>query len=202
MLINDPVKSNSHPFPDCRNPTDEFSLPTINTVVPLSFAHCRPSHSSLGTLGASGSVLGLAPSEHLSQTKTGSLFNQLLDKGIIERPVFSIMLINGEEGVLSVGGTSAKAVELVTIQTEEELSRAGGLQRIGLSSEPTAAHTKRDIPSDQVKWERNWKWSRVQGAEGWWQILMQGVWVDGSKVLKNQPVVVDVHLSFPPPLQI
>jgi hypothetical protein len=39
---------------------------------------------------------------------------------------------------------------------------------------------------------KGWKWSDVQGAVGWWQILMHGVWLDGVKVLYNQPIILDV----------
>ena len=59
------VKSNKHPYPTCSLPTDMFYLPTVKNSVPLEFTHCRPSKSSLKTLEASGSTLGLAPSEHL-----------------------------------------------------------------------------------------------------------------------------------------
>ena len=44
-----------------------------------------------------------------------------------------------------------------------------------------------------MSWKEGWEWSTVQGAEGWWQILMPGVWVDGSRVLQNQAVVLDVR---------
>ena len=195
------VKTNGHPYPTCGLPMDTFHLPTINVSVLLSFAHCRPSHSSLNTLLPSGSILGLAPSMQLSQTMTPSFIAQLLEKYLIERPVFSIMLINGEEGVLSVGGTSAAAVDMVEKHTRDTLDRAGAMER----GEPDIGNprfAKRDtrmnkaVAARQTDWEDAWKWSRVQGAEGWWQTLMDGVWIDGSKVLKNQPVVVDVS-DFP-----
>ena len=192
-----PVKTNEHPYPTCGLPTDMFHLPTINISTPLSFAHCRPSHSSINTLLPSGSLLGLAPSTQLSQTKTPSFVAQLLEKHLIERPVFSIMLINGEEGVLSIGGTSAGAVEMVEKHTRDTLDKAGALE----GGEPDISTPKivkrsgrmdKAVSARQTDWEDAWKWSKVQGAEGWWQTLMDGVWVDGSKVLKNQPVVIDV----------
>ena len=114
------------------------------------------------------------------------------------------MLINGHEGVLSIGGTAAKAVDMVVQRTKDTLdaldpakakmSDETPLQKRGLRKSK-AAEEKGASTRDPV-WDDGWRWSKVQGAEGWWQILMQGVWVDGSKVLKNQPVVVDV--SFPP----
>ncbi|KAB8337321.1 hypothetical protein FH972_021621 [Carpinus fangiana] len=53
-------------------------------------------------------------------------------------------------------------------------------------------------------WRDDWKWSPVEGAEGWWQTLMRGVWVDGTKVLKNQPCVLDINAPFilAPPLAV
>lgn len=203
-----PEKSFDHPYPTCTLPTDSFHLPTINSVVPLSFAYCRPSKFSVDTLGPSGSILGLAPSEHLRQTGSTSLLKQLLAKGIIERPIFSLMLINGEQGVLSIGGTGARAVDLVEQQTKDELDYIGATGRGASPNEPNQALVPRGmmkrILDTRSDWEDGWKWSKVQGAEGWWQILMHGVWVDGSKVLQNQAAVIDVSSQpcFSHPKQI
>ncbi len=196
------VKSLDRPYPTCFEPTDIFYLPTVNNSVPLSFAYCRPSKYSSRTLGASGSTLGLAPSEHLSQIRTPSLFKQLLDKVAIQRPVFSLMLINGQDGVLSVGGTAANAIKLVDIQTKIELDalaedpREEVLPAKKLPNLEKRGRTGKGIITRQPDWEDDWAWSEVQGAEGWWQVLMHGVWVDGSKVLHNQAVVIDVRLQF------
>lgn len=196
------VKSLDRPYPTCFEPTDLFYLPTVNTSLPLSFAYCRPSKYSSRTLGASGSTLGLAPSEHLSQIRTPSLFKQLLDKAAIQRPVFSLMLINGQDGVLSVGGTAARAIELVETQTKTELDSLGGgghqevLPEKKLPTLEKRGRNGKGIITRQPDWEDDWAWSEVQGAEGWWQLLMHGVWVDGSKVLHNQAVVIDVGLEF------
>lgn len=176
----------------------------MNISIRLAFAYCRPSKFSLDTLGASGSALGLAPSEHLSQTKSTSILKQLLQKQIIERPIFSLMLINGQEGVLSIGGTGARAVEMVQQQTKDELDHFGAVERGEITADVDGDNiakrdpTKREPVFDtEASWEEGWKWSQVQGAEGWWQILMQGVWVDGSKVLHNQAAVIDVCSSHP-----
>ncbi len=181
---------------------DVFHLPTINESVPISFTYCRPSKSSLATLGPSGSTLGLASSENLRQTKSTSLLQQLLMKKIIQRPIFSLTLINGQEGILSLGGTSAKAIELVEQQTKAELDHAGAVARgeIWTSPDPPTILNRREIrametASESDGWEGDWRWSRVQGAEGWWQVLMQGVWVDGIKILRNQAAVIDVRFS-------
>lgn len=199
-------KSFDHPYPTCTLPTDSFHLPTINATVPLSFAYCRPSKFSVDTLGPSGSILGLAPSEHLRQTGSTSLLKQLLAKDIIERPIFSLMLINGEQGVLSIGGTGARAVDLVEQQTKEKLDYIGAAEGTTSSNYPSQALVPRDVTKrildTRNSWEDGWKWSKVQGAEGWWQILMHGVWVDGSKVLQNQAAIIDVSPRPVPPIQI
>jgi len=117
------------------------------------------------------------------------------------------MLINGQEGVLSLGGTAAEAVKMVVQRTKDELDRlapqdngpetpANTLSK--RSSHPLAA----PMQGRESAWQEGWHWNKVQGAEGWWQILLQGVWVDGSTVLKNQPVVVDINTPFilAPPL--
>ncbi len=172
--------------------------------MPLPFAYCRPSKYSSRTLGASGGTLGLAPSEHLSQIRTPSLFRQLLDKAAIQRPVFSLVLINGQDGVLSVGGTAAHAIKLVEAQTKTELDAlADGRQEEVPSAKilprlEKRGRTGKAITTRQPNWEDDWAWSEVQGAEGWWQVLMHGVWVDGSKVLHNQAVVVDVGFAYLP----
>jgi len=45
-------------------------------------------------------------------------------------------------------------------------------------------------------WKDGWKWSPVEGAAGWWQILLRGIWTDQVKVMKNQPCIIDVSFVF------
>lgn len=134
-----------------------------------------------------------------------SILKQLLEKGSIGRPIFSLMLINGHDGVLSAGGTAARAIEKVMSQTEAELNSLGDAEKEQVAAVPIdrtkglVLLVKRgkhhhEIVSRQEEWKEGWAWTDVQGAEGWWQILMRGVWVGGSKVLKNQAVVVDVRV--------
>lgn len=191
-------QSGNRPFPYCNQVTDTFHLSRSQATVSLSFPHCRPSKSSLDTLGPSGSLLGLAPSTHLSQIKSPSFMRQLLEKEIVKLPIFSILLINAEEGVLTVGGTASNIVEKVVQQTKDELDRLGAMN---------AELKERDSPSSdpafqirQSDWHTSWRWTKLQAAEGWWQILMQGVWINGIKVLKNLPVVLDVRKP-PSPLK-
>ena len=193
-------KSLDRPYPTCHQHTDLFTLPTVNDPLALSFPYCRPSKFSRDTLGPSGSILGLAPSEHLSQTGSVSLCKQLLEKEVIQHPIFSLMLINGQDGVLSVGGTAASTIEMVVRQTENVLKQLGGMEISDVSTDEKlpplvkrGRHGK-EVVTKREDWETGWVWSEVQGAEGWWQLLMRGVWVDGSKVLHNQAVVIDVRL--------
>ncbi|TAQ88432.1 hypothetical protein B7494_g3215 [Chlorociboria aeruginascens] len=186
-------------FPTCREPTDNVLLPTVQRSVSISFAHCRPSKQWVRSLLPSGAYLGLAPSASLSQTKTISLLEQLIEKDIIDTPIWSVMLLNGRDGLFSIGGTSSAAVKRV----EREI--ADGLNRLAIPD-----NGNRDESSD---WGRKfddqeaihadiWKWSKVQGADGWWQILMRGVWVNGDHILMNQPATLDINTPFiiAPPL--
>lgn len=62
--------------------------------------------------------------------------------------------------------------------------------------DPVGRRARRPKPVDthaQPSWKDDWRWTPVEGAEGWWQTLMRGVWVDNAKILKNQPTVVDVR---------
>ena len=192
-------KSLDRPYPTCYQHTDLFTLPTVHNSMPLSFPYCRPSKFSRNTLGPSGSILGLAPSEHLSQAGSISLVKQLFEEKIIQRPIFSLMLINGQDGVLSVGGTAASTIEMVVSQTEHALDQMGETEKGNVTSvEKLPPLVKRgrhgkEIVTKREDWETGWVWTDVQGAEGWWQLLMRGIWVDGSKVLQNQAVVVDVY---------
>ena len=192
-------RSNIHPYPYCAIPADLIHLPTLENSQKFNFAYCRPPKSSLSTLGPSGSKLGLAPYESVGQTHSTSLVSQMLDKKIINRPVFSIMLINSDHGVLSFGGTLAPAVELVDEQTKVQLEHVGKMEKGEIpegTPPPKAEVTKRattvSLDKRTVHWDSGYTWTHVQGAEGWWQVLLQGIWVDGVRVLRNQAAVLDV----------
>lgn len=172
-------------FPTCRGPTDIVHLPTIQRPIPITFAHCRPAKQWLRALLPSGAYLGLAPSASLSQTKTIGLLEQLLDKKVIDVPMWSLVLINGKEGIFSIGGTSAASLRQAEKETDEMLNPG--------EHDETKRDTSDAIANDAMK---DWKWMEVHGAEGWWQILMRGIWVDGIKVLNNQPIVLDVRETF------
>lgn len=161
-------------------------LPNTTRSVPITFAHCRPAKQWLRALLPSGAYLGLAPSPSLSQTKTVPLLQQLLEKNVIDVPVWSLILINGKDGIFSIGGTSAASVRKAEKGTDELLNHDEAKRSI-------SADEEEDKPGD-------WKWMKVHGAEGWWQILMRGIWVNGIKVLENQPIILDVSTFDTPSL--
>ncbi len=181
-------------FPTCREPKDVIHLPTIKRSIPISFAHCRPAKQWIRSLLPSGAYLGLAPSIALSQTKTISLIPQLTEKKIIDVPVWSLVLINGKDGIFSIGGTPAPSLRQAETETNDGLGRLGTneLKR----NQILAPRSASDLELEVGILSNEWKWSRGQGAEGWWQILMQGIWVDGIKVLGNQPIVLDVSILY------
>jgi hypothetical protein len=179
-------------FPTCREPKDIIHLPTIKRSVPIYFALCRPTKQWIRALLPSGAYLGLAPFTTLSQTKTVSLMPQLIEKNIIDTPVWSLVLINGKDGIFSIGGTSAPSLKQAKMETDHKLAQLGTdeLKKDGVISPRSPA----EIEMEAAISSHEWKWSKVQGAEGWWQILMRGIWVDGIKVLDNQPIVLDVSM--------
>lgn len=117
---------------------------------------------------------------------------QMIEKNVINTPVWSLVLINGKDGIFSIGGTSAPSVRRAKMETDDGLARAGnhGMKRDGVVASRPAA----DIEMEADLSANEWKWSKVQGAEGWWQILMRGIWVDGSKVIENQPIILDASI--------
>ncbi|TVY84459.1 hypothetical protein LSUE1_G001276 [Lachnellula suecica] len=177
-------------FPTCRAPTDIFYIPTIKRSIPLSFAHCRPAKQWLRSLLPSGAYLGLAPSTSLSQLKTPSLMQQLMEKEILDTPFWSLVLLNREQGLFSMGGTSIAAVKQVERDVEDALSFLDDHENAKRDSE---INTQAPIVLDA---SNDWNWVQVQGSDGWWQILMRGVWIDGVKALQNQPAILDVNTPF------
>ena len=165
---------------------------------------CSPSKSSRATLFKSGSVLGLSPSSSsssLSRLDSPPFLQQLLSKQILTKDIFSLTLLDSTSGVLSLGGTLAFQVEEAKIRTKVELDLLG---------DPTATSEKIDNKVTELltstfpeRLEDQFRWVSIRGAaEGWWTALLAGLWVNGLKVLKNQPVLLDIQSPFllAPPL--
>jgi len=170
---------------------------------------------------------------------------------MIDNEIFSLTLLNGQEGILSIGGTAQAAVSLIEDRIERFLGKhdpaptaeqvddpqqaaedlangapdgesgaeleyedeyppeedKGYLRKRGLGEEAPAvmlakrAQGRPHRAEQKASWRDGWKWSAVEGAAGWWQILMRGIWADGVKIMKNQPCVIDVSfLSLHPHL--
>jgi hypothetical protein len=187
-------------FPTCRYPTDILHLNTIDRLLPINFAHCRPARQWLRSLGPSGAYLGLAASTSLSQLNTTSLMDQLIEKEIIDLPMWSIVLLNGQHGFFSMGGTPIATIREVERETMELLS-----------DQDTHGELKGSMPLEQriaeyTPWKEgdpnnDWKWLKIQGSDGWWQIQLHGIWIDGTKVVFNQLAVLDVCSPNPARIQ-
>lgn len=61
---------------------------------------------------------------------------------------------------------------------------------------PLSRHDDAKTIRSKRDWKDMFKWTPVEGADGWWQVLLAGVWVDGVKVLKNQPTIIDLSTPF------
>ncbi|KAB8297966.1 hypothetical protein EYC80_001743 [Monilinia laxa] len=245
-VSNDDDEGKGMNFPGCRYGKDVVGLPLgidmfdglkRERYIPVGFAHCRPQKQWVGSLGKSGASLGLAVGEGLGQVGgwKGGLLNQILKSGVVDMEVWSLMLLNGHEGVFSVGGTSVQEVREVEERIKNDLRKldagdlhsghdelksfdAGGLQSEdqglekidGIEIQPEHDEMKRSAELGLMKRDEStlmnndlkpneesiWEWSKVRGSDGWWEILMKGIWVDGNKVLQNQPIVLDVNTPY------
>ncbi|EMR87233.1 putative acid protease protein [Botrytis cinerea BcDW1] len=248
-VSNDNDEGKGMNFPGCRCGKDVVGLPLGfdmfagfkgERYIPVSFAHCRPQKQWVGSLGESGASLGLAVGEGLGQVGgwKGGLLGQIVKSGVVDTDVWSLMLINGYEGVFSVGGSSVEAVRVVEESIKKELKKleaaeasefqpendewetpnvdelqSGNDKKMdGLGMQSQHDEIKRNselglMKRDEFALDDNdltrksndesvWEWSKVRGADGWWEILMKGIWVDGNKVIQNQPIVLDVNTPF------
>jgi hypothetical protein len=152
--------------------------------------------SSRHTLLSSGSFVGLAPKGPLARLLGYNIIEQLKKDQSITNDIWSITLLDSETGILSLGGTIARDMEQAKIQGELELQHFG---------DPAATEelVKGEVDKklslslpDHLPMESYFKWTNIQGAAGWWTALMAGVWVNGAKVLKNQPVLFDIQCPF------
>ena len=128
---------------------------------------------------------------------------QLIEKEIIDLPMWSLVLLNGQDGLFSMGGTPVATIREVEKETQdllngkksekqeithEELKRSMQLEKRAAEYTP---------PTDESS-STAWKWLKVRGSDGWWQIRLHGVWVEGTKIEYNQPAILDVRPSTMP----
>lgn len=144
-------------------------------------------------------MLGLSPlgqSSTLARLSSPGLLAQLLEKGLIENNIISLTLLDSDSGILSLGGSIAAEIEEVKIRAEKELAFVGSPDQEKMEDEICSAMTFA-IPPGSTH-EHHFKWTDVgSGAvSGWHMTLVTGVWINGVKVLKNQPVLFDINCPF------
>ena len=155
---------------------------------------CSPSEFSRATLSKSGSVLGLSPSpsSSLSRLDSPPLLQQVLAAQVLTEDILSLTLLDSTSGTLTLGRTLAHEVEEAKIRTQVEVDFLG---------DTTATNEKTDAkvngllaPNFPKHIEDQFRWAHARGAaEGWWTTLLPGLWINGLKVLKNQPVLLDIQ---------
>lgn len=103
--------------------------------------------------------------------------------------------------MLSLGGTLVHQVEEANVRTRVEFDLLGDssatTEKINGKVAELLAST---LPTDI---ENQFSWVPTHGAaEGWWNTLLTGLWINGIKVLKNQPILIDIQSPFllAPPL--
>ncbi|KAJ9605411.1 hypothetical protein H2200_010068 [Cladophialophora chaetospira] len=198
----DASASESHGFserrvhPICKTSSDDFHFPEL-FAVRLDLPICSPAKASRQTLANSGSSLGLAPhAGSLARLASPPLLRQLSEKDLVKEQIWSVTLLDAENGILSLGGTIARDIEEAKVRGEIELKHFG--DPVATSEwviEQVEARLNFLLPPE-TPWDKHFKWTEVQGAAGWWTALMRGVWVSGAKVLKNQPVLFDINAPF------
>ncbi|RAL63896.1 hypothetical protein DID88_003084 [Monilinia fructigena] len=147
-VSNDDDEGKGMNFPGCRCGKDVIGLPlgvdifdglNRERYIPASFAHCRPQKQWVGSLGKSGASLGLAVGEGLGQVGgwKGGFLSQILRRGVVDMEVWSLMLLNGHEGVFSVGGTSVQEVREVEERIKNDLEK---LEKLDAGELPPGHH--------------------------------------------------------------
>ena len=155
---------------------------------------CSPSRSTRLTLGSSGSVVGLAPSKTLARVSAPNLFQQLLDARHVGRNLFSLTLLDAQSGKLSLGGTIAEQIEEQKTRFQARLDNFGNpVATQEFIDIEVRNRMSKDFPPTL---KEQFRWVDVHGAEGWWTTLMGGVWINGAKVLKDQPALFDIQSPF------
>ncbi|KAF7511756.1 hypothetical protein GJ744_003487 [Endocarpon pusillum] len=201
------VPNDARVHPLCKHPSDTIHLTDLKntTSVTISLPMCSPSRSSRATLFKSGSVLGLSPSpsssSSLARLDSPPLLQQLLSAELLTDDIFSLTLLDSTSGILSLGGTLARQAEEASTRTQVEIDSIGDpaatTETISAKVNDRLAAT---FPADM---EDQYRWAPIRGAaKGWWTTLLPGLWINGFKILKNQPVLLDIQSPFilAPPL--
>jgi hypothetical protein len=204
-FVSSHVPSGEHVHPLCQYPTDLFHLTRTPGQPPLpinlTFPMCSPSHSHSLTLLPSGALLGLAPpTTQLSRLNSPPLLTQIHNMNLLTHKISSLTLLTPTTGLLTLGSTIASHVVRASLSTEISLANFGNpLFTPEHIEKLVQEEMSRSFPEDI---EEQFHWVKVSGPRGRWTTLLSGVWVGGSKVLRNQPVLLDVNCPFvlAPPL--
>ena len=124
------------------------------------------------------------------------MVGQLKRRAAVADDIWSITVLDSETGVLTIGSTIAREMEQIKQRIELELNTYGDPVATPewIGGQVDAA-VKLSMPDGSPP-EKHFKWSPVSGASGWWTTLTSGIWVNGAKVLGNQPVVLDIQSPF------
>ncbi|ETN43530.1 uncharacterized protein HMPREF1541_02689 [Cyphellophora europaea CBS 101466] len=180
----------------CSQYSELFDLDALASPVRLQLPVCIAPKTSALTLLPSGSVLGLGLPGSLSRMPGAEFVSQLRMSGVISEAIWSITILDAETGILSLGSTLAEVVEEAKTRAEIELQHYGhSLATPEWVDEQLNLKLEVAMPEGS-KFDQHFKWSDLSGAAGWWTSLMPGVWVNGVKVLRNQPVLFDVQCPF------
>ena len=108
--------------------------------------------------------------------------------------MWSLTMLNSQAGNLSIGGTIAKRVEESKIRFQVRLDNIGNsMATPDLIDAEVQSKLSSSFPPTI---EEQFRWIDLRGAEGWWTTLMGGVWINGEKMLKSQPVLLDIQSPF------
>jgi hypothetical protein len=110
----------------------------------------------------------------------------------MQAPLFTLILDSGQHGVFGVGGIPANIHH--PVRKEEFDSKFPWIgHHQDIKRHETLDEPEREQTLDATN---RWKWLKLHDSEGWWNVLMNELWVNGVKISKNQPVVLDV-CTFP-----
>ena len=179
----------------------------------IRFPLCTAPKYSIFTRHNSGAILGLASqfsakgqSPLSRMTTSPGLLSTLLDHKIIHNSIASLTLFDSASGVVTLGGTIAYEMETAQIRSEVELDFLGKTDTLSPTEIETkiadiVKHRMNSFPTttdEQFKWlPSNTAAKSTSGTfSGWWTPLMSGVWINGHKALRNQPVLLDLQCPF------
>lgn len=96
------------------------------------------------------------------------------------------------------------AVDQAERETKEELDRLTvantDLVITERDLEEPTAETK--SPTEDQSWRTPFRWTPLLGAVGFYQVLLQGIYINNEKILKSSPIILDINtpLILAPPL--